>query len=629
VSASASIQNRESLLSRTFVHFAGIGSKTEARLWDAGVRSWSDLAGTGFGQRRGVPEMAEESAAALANSDIKFFYNALPARERWRAFADFGADFVAVDIETTGLSIYDQVTVVGIEAHGEYRTFIAGSNLDEAQDLLSAAKGLVTFNGALFDLPFLARTFPALRLPEAHVDLRFLARRVGLAGSLKTVEELAQLKRAQDLGDISGYEATVLWSRYEFDGAGRALERLVRYNAADTLVLRPLAELVVERMQGELEHRQGGGTLQELSLFDQVPSVRRVRRARGRVGRAPGVQIRAGKLRVGRTTVALPERRGVEPEITLAGLQARMRDPQDRIVGIDLTGSEARPTGWALLQDGYVVTGTLGSDQEILKWTLACKPRVVSIDSPLSMPVGRHCGEDSCPCREVGGITRECERELKRRGVNVYPCLIQSMQALTKRGTALAQALRQAGVEVIESYPGAAQDIMRIPRKRASQEQLRAGLARFGIAGLRPAGIITHDELDAATSAAVGAFYLADLYEALGNPEEDYLIIPAIAGTTLPATGQRLRTQPADFAIIGDLGSDGAQRLDDLDEYLPLLAQAGPRLRLAHVAQPGTRIRKRPGFADVAVHADAPHAERTLRRWRSNWEPSPVPAAQA
>jgi predicted RNase H-like nuclease len=36
-----------------------------------------------------------------------------------------------------------------------------------------------------------------------------------------------------------------------------------------------------------------------------------------------------------------------------------------------------------------------------------------------------------------------------------------------------------------------------------------------------------HDELDALTSALVGFLYLAGSYEAIGNIDEGYLIIPA------------------------------------------------------------------------------------------------------
>jgi len=76
------------------------------------------------------------------------------------------------------------------------------------------------------------------------------------------------------------------------------------------------------------------------------------------------------------------------------------------------------------------------------------------------------------------------------------------------------------------SYPGAAQDILGIPRKGSSLEELKWGLNRAGIAGSYLKERVTHDEVDAITSAFVGLFYLADDYIALGTPKEDYLIVP-------------------------------------------------------------------------------------------------------
>jgi len=151
---------------------------------------------------------------------------------------------------------------------------------------------------------------------------------------------------------------------------------------------------------------------------------------------------------------------------------------------------------------------------------------VVSIDSPLSVPYGRISVEDSDPGRDEFGIMRRCERELKRRGINVYPCLLPSMQGLTRRGMHLAQRIRSAGVPVIESYPGAAQDIMGIPRKGAGVEFLKQGLVDFGISGPFVSAVVTHDELDAITSAIVGSFFLAGRFEALRGPSEDALIVP-------------------------------------------------------------------------------------------------------
>ena len=121
---------------------------------------------------------------------------------------------------------------------------------------------------------------------------------------------------------------------------------------------------------------------------------------------------------------------------------------------------------------------------------------------------------DDDPGRDEFGIMRKCERILKGRGVNVYPSLIPSMQRLTERGIRLASHFRALGIPVIESYPGAAQDIMDIPRKRAGLEHLVTGLADFGLKGAFEKNGASHDELDAITSAIVGLFFWSGKFEA-------------------------------------------------------------------------------------------------------------------
>ena len=158
---------------------------------------------------------------------------------------------------------------------------------------------------------------------------------------------------------------------------------------------------------------------------------------------------------------------------------------------------------------------------------LKVEPFLVSIDSPLSLPRGRISEFDDDPGRAQYGIVRQAERELRRRGIHVYPALLPSMQRLTKRGIDIASRLRKLGVPVIESYPGAAQDILGIPRKRTSLKHLLRGLHQFGYRFPPNDELLTHDELDAVTSALVGQFMLAGFSEALGTEEEDYLIVPA------------------------------------------------------------------------------------------------------
>ena len=198
------------------------------------------------------------------------------------------------------------------------------------------------------------------------------------------------------------------------------------------------------------------------------------------------------------------------------------------VVGIDLSGSQERPTGICLLSGNTARLSTAFTDKEIIERTLSLSPSVVSIDSPLSLPKGRTCTRDNCRCRRFG-ITREIERILKRRGINVYPCLIKSMQGLTKRGMALSTRLKRKHKFVIESYPGAAQDILGFTRKRVDLMDLKGDLMNTGIIPQSVSEVVSHHELDALTSALVGYFYLADQYEAIGRKGEGYLIIPRVA----------------------------------------------------------------------------------------------------
>jgi predicted nuclease with RNAse H fold/dephospho-CoA kinase len=174
-----------------------------------------------------------------------------------------------------------------------------------------------------------------------------------------------------------------------------------------------------------------------------------------------------------------------------------------------------------------VITGLVSTDEELIERTLRAKPDVVSIDSPLSLPGGFRLSADG-GVNGKGDIMRFCERVLKKRGVNAYPAMIPSMRRLTARGIRLARAFRSHGIPTIESYPGAAQDVMNIPRKRASLELLEAGLAEFGVIGDFLKETVSHDELDAITSAIVGVFFWSGRFERLGPDGfgDEGLIIP-------------------------------------------------------------------------------------------------------
>ena len=108
---------------------------------------------------------------------------------------------------------------------------------------------------------------------------------------------------------------------------------------------------------------------------------------------------------------------------------------------------------------------------------------------------------------------RSTLRDLKSEGLEV-----DFNQGLDIRFVDDEVAEQLARLTLIESYPGAAQDILRIPRKQKGIQALTDALSDFGIIGNLE---VSHDELDAVTAAIVGQYYLRGEYEALGS-----LIIP-------------------------------------------------------------------------------------------------------
>ena len=406
-----------------------------------------------------------------------------------------------LDIETTGLSRhYHHVTVVGFSLDGEYVPLVAGDDFTPLKRATKSADVLVTFNGTQFDLPFLRKTVPDIEFPATHIDLRYACRYAGLTGGQKAIEAALGLKR--DI-DVDGPQAVLLWHRY-VAGEDQALRDLISYNYLDVVGMATLLDRVDE-------------LLSDRDLFPKVSFAARAR------------ALEAQHL-VGHRSAREREIRPARFGDLFAGTYAE----DAKIIGIDLTGSDKRPTGVAVACGTRVETRTLSTDAEILAFVRDAAPDLVSIDSPLSLPVGRVSVFDDDPGREKFGILRVSERTLKKRGINVYPCLLPSMQRLTLRGIELATMMRREGIPVIESYPGAAQDIVGIARKGAGLSFLVQGLRSFGYQGDFEAEGVTHDELDAITCCMVGSFFLTGRFEALGTEEEDPLVIPGLEVASLP-----------------------------------------------------------------------------------------------
>jgi predicted nuclease with RNAse H fold len=170
------------------------------------------------------------------------------------------------------------------------------------------------------------------------------------------------------------------------------------------------------------------------------------------------------------------------------------------IVGIDLAGSERRPTGVAFL-GSTLQTCVVFSDEEIL---CTCEgAQLAAIDAPLSLP--------------RRGKLREGDRELIRMGFRVFPPLFSGMKSLTHRGIRLATRLRRR-TKVIEVHPRTSGLILFGTDQRGKWvERLR----EFGYHLESPC----EHELDAALAALTGKLYLEGKTKKVGN-----IVIPREAG---------------------------------------------------------------------------------------------------
>jgi uncharacterized protein YprB with RNaseH-like and TPR domain/predicted nuclease with RNAse H fold len=533
------------VLEHTFIHIPGIGPKTERELWQLGITSWDDFGGfltrpapISSALRRRLERYVPESIEAVQRKNAGFFSRLSALGEAWRLFPEFADDCVFLDIETTGLSpVFDTVTMVGLFDGRRYEVFIQGQNLEDFPERMRKYSVVVTFNGSGFDLRFLRLTFANLRLPPIHIDLRWLTRRLGYQGGLKQIEREFGIVRDQSVEEMDGYDATVLWSRY-LRGDGAALRQLVTYNTEDVVHLKAIMEMAYD----QLAEKSVGALGPRPEMFQGINTRPRTPRLRTRA-----VRNRAKSL--------------------VRSLLENSRIPRPRIVGIDLTGSERRATGWALLDGCRAETKSIITDADLVRETVSARPDIVSIDSPLSVPDGWDRAQNQLA--KGAPIYRRCELALKRMGVSVFWCLLPSMRSLTMRGMRLADELRKQGLKVIESYPGAAQDILGIPRKGSSLEELKRGLARAGITGVYLKKHVTHDEVDAITSALVGLFYLSDDSIALGNAMEDYLIVPRS-----PRINYAMLAHILEQTGLDPLPADTSERIDRYvePEAIPSLA---------------------------------------------------------
>ena len=219
----------------------GIGAKSEAKLWSNGIHTWqqvmdADELPVSLNMAEKIHFHARSSLEALAARNHRYFSEALPAAESWRLFSHFGDNVAYIDIETTGLSPdSDQITTIALYDGNAIKYYVHGQNLRDFCDDILDYDLIVTYNGKPFDVPFI-RSYLGIPMQHAHVDLRYILASLGYSGGLKRCEKRFGLDR-EDLAEVDGYFAVVLWYEYINNDNQLALDTLLAYNILDVVNL--------------------------------------------------------------------------------------------------------------------------------------------------------------------------------------------------------------------------------------------------------------------------------------------------------------------------------------------------------------------------------------------------------
>jgi uncharacterized protein YprB with RNaseH-like and TPR domain len=236
------------MIKNTFLHIPGIAAKREKKLWKQGVTTWEKYEAN-FDQQMDLfqpnQKTFNESRDRLALRDGNYFASLLPVTEHYRIALDFPLETLFLDIETTGTGFrFDQITVVGWSLGNDYGFFIDGDDPALLIEAVNKSIVVVTFNGTSFDLPIVRRAFSDITFPSSQVDLRYFGRKLGLRGGQKKIEKLIGMNRDEDIVEMTGRFAPILWERYK-RGDRESLNKLVRYNYADVYGMKVILDHLI------------------------------------------------------------------------------------------------------------------------------------------------------------------------------------------------------------------------------------------------------------------------------------------------------------------------------------------------------------------------------------------------
>jgi predicted nuclease with RNAse H fold len=164
-----------------------------------------------------------------------------------------------------------------------------------------------------------------------------------------------------------------------------------------------------------------------------------------------------------------------------------------------------------MLRNKTISTCHLHHDEEILKRSINCDPKIIAVDAPLSMP--------------KKAIMRKADKEMHKRGYPVFPPRFPAMEKLTLRAIRIVRELTRRRFKVIEVHPTSTRKALKMPTK--DWKKIQTIFLRIGLEGDLKTRVLTPHEIDAITAALTGHLYIQGKTELIGDKKEGYIVVPS------------------------------------------------------------------------------------------------------
>lgn len=238
------------MITRSFILLDRIGIKKEKSIWCQGIRDWQTfisckkINGISDNTKYRYDRILKTARKKLFEGDSKYFTSIFPSSENWRFYNFFREDALFLDIEMscgrrpfmTAITLYDGTDLM---------TMVRGVNLDmrKVRSIIEKHPLVVTFNGSSYDIPYLERICPGLKIDMLHFDLRYGCARVGLLGGLKSIETNFGIVRDASQ-KLYGDDPIHVWRKFIGTSQNKYLDMLVDYNQDDAGNLQKIADHV-------------------------------------------------------------------------------------------------------------------------------------------------------------------------------------------------------------------------------------------------------------------------------------------------------------------------------------------------------------------------------------------------